>query len=606
MRKSRFLLAVLAVAVIPTLGFLRAASTPPAPSSYYRTVEKDGIWWFQNPSGTNFFSLGVNVVDVGATKDRYHGDKPEYASFLHYSSTSAWAKATLKRLQDWHFNTIGGWSDPILQGGPMPFTVVLNLGAAVHAPWGDLFSSEATQAFDETAKKQILTLRENPNLLGYFSDNELGWWGDTLFLEFIKQPATNHTRQQLIRLLRARYDGHFSELLKDFHVGSAKDFEEVGHRGGVTLQAGGRGSLAIDEFVQCLAARYYQLVHDSIRRYDEHHLILGDRFATWYPQAVARAAGPYVDVISINYAADWKDGQISPYLLDNLHNITGKPVLISEFYMCAKENRSGNKNSGGVFPTVLTQPERAAAFRTNLHNLVQLPFVIGAHWFQYYDEPKNGRSDGEDYNMGLVDIDDRPYEDLTGAAASLDVSKIHSQFREQTSSAMSFVQPLDSESLIWDQKLALVGGAHASDPTLPFAEIYAAWNRNSLYFVLYTSDYTDRHLYPQMQVPQSDAMEWIVAPGAKAQELEVRFGDRKPPLVRGGSGTAQMRQRSIRYMVVLKVPASAFGGGEFKEGDSVALESSFSSRGGYNPVHWARTLTLAPRMSEELQRPHAQ
>ena len=36
--------------------------------------------------------------------------------------------------------------------------------------------------------------------------------------------------------------------------------------------------------------------------------------------------------------------------LDTLHALTGKPMLVSEFYMAAEENRSGNKNTVGGFP----------------------------------------------------------------------------------------------------------------------------------------------------------------------------------------------------------------------------------------------------------------
>jgi hypothetical protein len=40
--------------------------------------------------------------------------------------------------------------------------------------------------------------------------------------------------------------------------------------------------------------------------------------------------------------------------------LSGKPILVGEFYMCARDNRSGNKNSRGVYPLVATQKERAA------------------------------------------------------------------------------------------------------------------------------------------------------------------------------------------------------------------------------------------------------
>jgi hypothetical protein len=595
-RQARFLLTLLATFAVPTLSFLPAVPAAPPERGCYKTVENDGVWWLQSPSGKRFFSLGVNVVNIGATKTDYRAAKPEYASFLHYPTTDAWAEVTLKRLRDRHFNTIGSWSHSAFQDGPLPFTVVLSLGESAGAPWGDLFSPKTAQKFDENAKRQILPLRDNPNLLGYFSDNELGWWSDALFLHFIKQPETNLTRQQLIRLLRSHYKDRFAALQRDFNTGSARNFDELGHRGSITLRAGGRGLEAVDEFVQCLAERYYQLAHDSIRRYDEHHLILGDRFATWYPQAVARAAKPYVDVISINTGADWKNGEISTFLLKTLHEITGKPILISEFYMCARENRSGNKNSGAIFPTVRTQRERAAAFRTNLMALAELPYVIGAHWFQYYDEPTYGRPDGEDYNMGLVDIDDRPYEELTAAAASLDIDTIHPRAAEQSNSPnTSPVPPLDSESHVWDEKMGLVRGAEASKPALPFADLYAAWDRKSLYLVLYTADYANRHLYPRMRIPRSDAMEWTVKAGKEAETLHVRFGEGIPPVVEGGSAVAHMRQKSTRFMVVLKLPASLLGTRELPEGGSISLQSSLSSHGGLNRMQWTQVLELEAR-----------
>lgn len=49
-----------------------------------------------------------------------------------------------------------------------------------------------------------------------------------------------------------------------------------------------------------LATQYYKVTHDSIRRYDPHHLILGDRYEARapLPVEVVKAAEPYVDVLS--------------------------------------------------------------------------------------------------------------------------------------------------------------------------------------------------------------------------------------------------------------------------------------------------------------------
>jgi hypothetical protein len=45
------------------------------------------------------------------------------------------------------------------------------------------------------------------------------------------------------------------------------------------------------------------------------------------------------------------------------------------------------------------------------------PNFVGCHWFQYVDEPITGRwFDGENYNIGLVDVTDTPYFELRVAA----------------------------------------------------------------------------------------------------------------------------------------------------------------------------------------------
>jgi len=44
-----------------------------------------------------------------------------------------------------------------------------------------------------------------------------------------------------------------------------------------------------------------------------------------------------------------------------------------------------------------------------------LPYFLGAHWFQWQDQPVLGRMDGENYNIGLVDVTNRPYPELVQA-----------------------------------------------------------------------------------------------------------------------------------------------------------------------------------------------
>ena len=44
------------------------------------------------------------------------------------------------------------------------------------------------------------------------------------------------------------------------------------------------------------------------------------------------------------------------------------------------------------------------------------PLLVGCHWFQYRDQPLLGRGDGEAYQIGFVDVCDRPYPELVRAA----------------------------------------------------------------------------------------------------------------------------------------------------------------------------------------------
>jgi agarase len=38
--------------------------------------------------------------------------------------------------------------------------------------------------------------------------------------------------------------------------------------------------------------------------------------------------------------------------------------------------------------------------------------MVGFHWFEHADQPKEGRFDGENSNYGLVTIEDRPWDVL--------------------------------------------------------------------------------------------------------------------------------------------------------------------------------------------------
>jgi len=584
------------------------ALPPGAPDSprFFRVAQQDGVWWLIAPDGKRFFSLGVNVVDQGLTREKYRPDRPGYAAFRYYPDETAWARETLARLRAWGFNTLGAWSDidalKKAEEAMLPYTVGLWLGSSAGVPWLDVFSAETERTFDREARRFILPRKDDPLLIGYFTDNELGWWSDTIFLYHTQHPGTA-TYRALVKLLREHYGGDLARLRRDFHTGKLRRFDDLNQRAPLTLKPGGHGREVIEKFTFLIAQRYYRLAHDAIRRYDKNHLILGDRYISWYPPAVARAIRPYTDVVSTNYNADWTDGANARFHFETLHRLTGKPILITEFYFCAQENRSGNKNTGAGFPTVRTQRERAAGFRRNLTAYASLPCVVGAHWFQFYDEPTFGRDDGEDFNMGLVDIEDRPYEKLTAAMTALHqrIPALHarsadSRAEKKPTDASTHAEvvlppaPPNPETGLhtWDKTRGYVG----STAQLPFADLYACWKTGALYLAVHAGGYVDEKLYAGGKMPESERPEWVLSLGRGRRPLRVRFGPGGPTRAQGSALSCRGWLRSTRSTALVALPPSAFGRKSFQAGDTLRLRAALTGPGRVRRMTWDKTLQM--------------
>ena len=89
--------------------------------------------------------------------------------------------------------------------------------------------------------------------------------------------------------------------------------------------------------------------------------------------------------------------------------------MVSEFSFKAVD--SGLPNSVirkslplGMGQAVRGQRDRADLYAGYVQDLAGLPSCVGFHWFQYRDQPKEGRSlDGENNNRGLVKADGAPW-----------------------------------------------------------------------------------------------------------------------------------------------------------------------------------------------------
>jgi hypothetical protein len=236
------------------------------------------------------------------------------------------------------------------------------------------------------------------------------------------------------------------------------------------------------------------------------------------------------------------------------------------------ENRSGNKNSSGGFPVVQTQKERAAAVKKYLAELSSRPFVIGAHWFQYYDEPTFGRKDGENYNMGLVDIYGKPYDELIDVFRSFKPSK--------PTPRLGKIAKAPADALIslrnWDKRSIVV----PYEKDLAFGDLYLAKDAGHIYVGLYAMDFVDESLYADGKIPGVDRPHLQLK--LNGHSISVRFGGKNRPATVTGKAEVKAID-GIRHSVMLKISAPT---------GKVTISGTLSSHGGAYRMRWPNQVHL--------------
>ncbi|GHT21388.1 hypothetical protein FACS189419_02210 [Planctomycetales bacterium] len=132
-------------------------------------------------------------------------------------------------------------------------------------------------------------------------------------------------------------------------------------------------------------------------------LYLGCRFA-WVNVTAIYAAAKYCDVISFNkYQRTLADFKL-PEGID-------LPVIIGEFHFGALDRGMFHT---GLVPTE-SQEKRAQAYYGYVRSAAEHPNIVGTHWFQYGDQATTGRGDGENYQIGLLNVADVPYPETIEA-----------------------------------------------------------------------------------------------------------------------------------------------------------------------------------------------
>ncbi|HEX2852316.1 MAG TPA: hypothetical protein VHO24_03680 [Opitutaceae bacterium] len=386
----------------PYGGFLNTKANA---TGFFRVEKIAGRWWFICPDGHQFYSTGVNGIGPGsgtrtAGREDYFAKIPPpapaaggappqrgapQASFYtanvqnRYGADwrKPWAELTARRLSSWGINTSYGPAlNEALGTHPSnkPYVFTLRGWQTDQTVMGmpDVYSEEFSKRVDAAAERLLAPRKEDPLMVGYFIGNEPPWPG---------------RESQLVDEFLAKGP---SETAKHFRTELAK---------GDTPER--RKQLVLAAF-----ERYLATINAAVKKHDPNHLNLGIRFGGTPPDDVIKLARGF-DVYSLNkyrYA-------VPTEMLNHVHTLVDLPLLIGEFHIGVP----GRGLAPGLVQA-MNQEERGLAYRYYVEHAAAHPAVVGTHWFQWIDQPATGRNDGENYNIGWIDVTDRPYAELVDAA----------------------------------------------------------------------------------------------------------------------------------------------------------------------------------------------
>jgi hypothetical protein len=411
-------------------------------SGFFRVEKIADRWWLIDPQGCRFYSTGVNGAGAEPPSTQIIGRAKLFASIPTAAQLSAadaavdplrdpvsfyvanlrqrfgdeWptpsAQLTSRRMRAWGLNTAYGASlNDALPAGSLarqPYVYPLrgwqqSAGAIMGLP--DVYSDAFVKLVDTQAAQQLAERKNDPWMIGYFIGNEPPW------------PARE---SQLVDLVLA---GPASAIQRRFKSELARSDTPAIRKG----------------LVHAAFTRYLEVVNAAVKRHDPNHLNLGIRFGGTPPDDVIALARGF-DVYSMNKYrwAPPKD------FIDRVYAIQKLPILIGEFHFGVPER--------GLAPGLvqaMNQTERGVAYSYYVEHAAAHPAIVGTHWYQWIDQPATGRRDGENYNIGWIDVTDRPYPELVAAAkathAKLDAihsGKIAATTRKPKASA--FGTPEDS------------------------------------------------------------------------------------------------------------------------------------------------------------------
>ncbi len=425
-----------------------AAGPKLKPTGHFYPAKHDGKWWLVDPAGRLFWSHGIDCVRAAnattpiTDREHYYANLPDRTTpFGKFYGRGSWAPhgyyqgkryetfnftgANLlrkygdqwepihrdlchQRLRSWGMNTIANWSDQqIYLMRRTPYVVSIHTSRkpieGSEGYWGkfpDPFEPSFRTSLDKRLAAEKGKSADDPWCLGYFVDNELAW-GEELSLATatLASPPQQAAKQAFVADLRAKY-ANIRDLNKAWETEHASWDTLLNSK---TPPNEAKARVDLEAFATRIAEEYFRVCRAAVKAVAPDTMYLGCRFA-WANDRAVRAAAKFCDVVSFNkYRYTVADLEL-PEGID-------MPVVIGEFHFGALDR--------GMFHTglkpVANQDERAATYASYVRGAMKHPAIVGTHWFQFGEQATTGRGDGENYQIGFLDVCDTPYPETIRA-----------------------------------------------------------------------------------------------------------------------------------------------------------------------------------------------
>ena len=404
-------------------------------TGFFRTQHDGKRWWLVDPEGYAFLSTGIDCIRAnsngpvegiedlfewlpGADDERFAAAVSEQRGMKTMDFYIAnlirvwgpewkekWLDYTEKLMKKIRFNTVGNWSEiDFARHSKIPYVLPLNnfpsTQVAIYRDFPDVFSDEY-QANAAVFASQLEKFRDDPYLVGYFLRNEPNWaYGyHNLAYEMFATTQASATKDAFISWLKERYQDDIQAVNQAWNL-ELTGFDELKSQTFKEYPSE-TANQDCNAFSEIMVKRYVDIPCDEVEKIDKHHLNLGMRYA-WLSSDLLYKAGERFDVFSINGYG------LTPPPTAEIAARSGKPVMIGEFHHGAVDRALPATGIVGV----LSQEERAAAFRQYIEQGFARPELVGMHYFQWVDQPYYGRFDGENYNIGVVTTTNIPYDEL--------------------------------------------------------------------------------------------------------------------------------------------------------------------------------------------------